>query len=354
MLTIILFILLLTVIICIHEWGHLIAAKAFNVYCFEYSFGMGPVIFKHKTKETQYSIRAVPVGGFVSMAGESDGDEAYPDVIVPEGRRLTDQKPWKRIIIMLAGVFMNFILAWVIFSLVILNNGAFAESPKSVVSTVVADSPAERAGFESGDRITKVTSADGNSSSIDTYTDLSIFMATSKDQQLTFQVERDGSEITLTATPEYNDEEQSYFIGIAADNTNVHAVNFFNCWYYGAKEMGMITSLLFSTIISLFHGFGLDQLSGPVGIYNATETSVSYGLTSYLFLIAELSLNVGIFNLLPLPVLDGGQVVITLGEWITHRKLNEKVKIGIMGVCWVLLIGLMIFATFNDITRLFS
>lgn len=116
----------------------------------------------------------------------------------------------------------------------------------------------------------------------------------------------------------------------------------------------MITSLLFSTIISLFHGFGLDQLSGPVGIYNATETSVSYGLTSYLFLIAELSLNVGIFNLLPLPVLDGGQVVITLGEWITHRKLNEKVKIGIMGVCWVLLIGLMIFATFNDITRLFS
>ncbi|NCB33273.1 MAG: RIP metalloprotease RseP [Erysipelotrichia bacterium] len=354
MLTVILFILLLTVIICIHELGHLMAAKLFHVYCFEYSFGMGPVLLKKKTGETQYSLRAIPIGGFVSMAGENDGDAAYPDVTVPEGRRLTDQKTWKRIIIMLAGVFMNFILAWAIFSLVILDNGTFADSPKSSVASVMANSPAEKAGLQEGDVITSVKAADGSSSSVKTFLDLSIFMTSSKDQQLTFQISRNGTDMEIKVTPEYSDDNQSYIIGIVGPDAEVHKVNLLNCWYFGGKEMGIITDLLFRTLSQLFHGHGLSQLSGPVGIYSATEQSVSYGLTSYLFLIAELSMNVGIFNLLPLPVLDGGQVVITAIEGISRHKLNEKVKIGVMSVCWVLLIGLMIFATFNDITRLFS
>lgn len=135
--TIIYFLLLLSAIILIHEAGHLLAAKLFGVYCYEFSFGMGPVLLKHNGKETQYSLRVLPVGGFVAMAGETDGDEAYPDVKVPAGRRLTEKKPWQKIIIMLAGVFMNFVLAFMIFSLVILHNGTFASSPKAVVSTVV-------------------------------------------------------------------------------------------------------------------------------------------------------------------------------------------------------------------------
>ena len=102
--TIIYFLLLLSAIILIHEAGHLVAAKFFGVYCYEYSFGMGPLLFKKKGKETQYSVRCLPIGGYVAMAGEQDGDELYPDVVVPEGRRLTDKKPWQKIIIMLAGV----------------------------------------------------------------------------------------------------------------------------------------------------------------------------------------------------------------------------------------------------------
>ena len=105
--TIIYFLLLLSAIILIHEAGHLVAAKLFGVYCYEFSFGMGPVLLKHKGKETQYSLRALPVGGFVAMAGETDGDEAYPDVEVPAGRRLTEKKPWQKIIIMLAGIRYN-------------------------------------------------------------------------------------------------------------------------------------------------------------------------------------------------------------------------------------------------------
>jgi regulator of sigma E protease len=109
---------------------------------------------------------------------------------------------------------------------------------------------------------------------------------------------------------------------------------------------------MFDAIRQLLTGKNLNQLSGPVGIYSATEESVSYGLTSYLFLIAELSLNVGLFNLLPLPILDGGQVVMTLGEAIAGKKLNPKVKLAIMGACWILLIGLMLFVTWNDISKI--
>ena len=351
--TIIYFILLLSVIICIHELGHLLAAKKFGVYCYEYSFGMGPVIWKKKTDETQYSIRAIPIGGFVSMAGEPDGDEAYPDVVVPEGRRIVDKPTWQRIIILLAGVTMNFLLCFVILSLIILSNGAFAEPPKAVIQTVKADSPAERAGFKDGDVIRTITLREVTTRP-ETFQDVQVFLADCRDEEIIFEVERGNETVTLSVVPEFDQEYNSYMIGIQAPEYNVVRVNLFNCWYYGAVEMGMIAKMMFEAIRQLVTGKNLNQLSGPVGIYSATEQSVSYGLTSYLFLLAELSLNVGIFNLLPLPILDGGQVVITLGEAAVGKKLNPNVKLAIMGACWVLLIGLMVFVTWNDVSKLFQ
>ena len=351
--TIIYFLLLLSIIICIHELGHLLAAKKFGVYCYEYSFGMGPVLWKKQKEETQYSIRMIPIGGYVSMAGEPDGDAAYPDVVVPEGRRLIDKPAWQRIIIMLAGVTMNFLLCFLILSLIILSSGAFAEPPDAVIDVVKPGSPAERAGFQNGDVIREITL--GNvSTKPETFQDVQIFLAECEQEEITFMVERGSELVTLTVTPEYDSEYDSYMIGIQAPEYRVVPVNLLNCWYYGAKEMGMITRMMFEAIRQLVTGKNLSQLSGPVGIYSATEQSVSYGLASYLFLIAELSLNVGLFNLLPLPVLDGGQVVITLGEAIAGKKLHPKVKLALMGACWVLLIGLMLFVTWNDVIKLFQ
>ena len=350
--TIIYFLLLLSAIILIHEAGHLFAAKLFGVYCYEYSFGMGPVLFKKKGKETQYSIRALPIGGFVAMAGETDGDEAYPDVVVPEGRRLTEKKPWQKIIIMLAGVFMNFLLAFMLFSLVILANGSYVSSPKAVVAQVVENSPAEKAGFEKGDKILEIKKADGSSIKPETYLDMQAFSSGYSDTE-TYRIERNGKELTISVTPEYNRESDSYMIGIQGEKAENHNVNLLNCWKYGIDEMGSVTKLMLATLAGLiFHGAGLNQLSGPVGIYQATETYASMGFSAFLLLVAQLSLNVGIFNLLPLPVLDGGQVVITLLEWVTHRKFSNKIKTGIMIACWVILIGLMLFVTWNDISRL--
>ncbi|MBP3891067.1 MAG: RIP metalloprotease RseP [Solobacterium sp.] len=352
--TIIYFLLLLTVIICIHELGHLLTAKLFGVYCYEYSFGMGPALFQKKGKETIYSIRAIPIGGFVSMAGEPDGDAAYPDVVVPDHRRLTNIAPWKRIIVLLAGVTMNFLLAFFLFSMVVLAQGAYVESPKPIIQVVMPDSPAEKAGLQAGDIITQVMLEDGTSLQPETFTDIQLFFSANEGEPETYVVLRDGKEITYTITPNYIEEEARYIIGIQAQAGTYVETNLFNCWKYGLQEMWTITKLMFTTIMRLFRGRGLNQLSGPVGIYNATETVVSYGLISYLFLVAQLSLNVGIFNLLPLPVLDGGQVVFTLGEWITGRPLNQNVKLALMSLTWVLLIGMMLFVTWNDISRLFG
>lgn len=349
---IIYFLLLLSLIIVIHELGHFLAAKLFGVWCYEFSFGMGPCIYKHKGKETQFSIRALPIGGFVAMAGEKDGDDAYPDVVVPEGRRLTDKKPWQKIIVMLAGVFNNFVLAFLIFSFVILGNGTFTLSPKAVVSEVNAGSVAEKAGFEVGDVIKKIVKEDGSSVEPQTFVDMQSFSYNYSGEEI-YTLDRNGTEVVISVTPEYNAETETYLIGIVAPESETVNVNLLNCWYYGGYEMQMITRLMFTTLAGLFfHGSGLEQMSGPVGIFEAAGTYAAMGVSAFMFLVAELSLNVGIFNLLPLPVLDGGQVIITIIEWIAHRSLNEKIKVGIMVACWVLLIGLMIFVTWNDISRL--
>lgn len=350
-LNIIYFLLLLSLIIIIHEAGHFIAAKMFGVYCYEFSFGMGPCIFKKKGKETQFSIRALPIGGFVAMAGELDGDEAYPDVEVPEGRRLIDKKPWQKIIIMLAGVFNNFVLAFVIISFVTLSQGTYVSSPKAIVNSVVEGSPAEKAGFQAGDVIKKITKEDGSSVEPDTYMDMQVF-TTNYSGVETYTLDRNGEEVTISVQTEYNEEEEIYYIGIMAPTPEETKVNLLNCWYYGALQMVQLTKFMLTAIVNLFTGVGLEQLSGPVGIYEAAGQYAALGFSAFMFLVAELSLNVGIFNLLPLPILDGGQVVVTVIEWIVHRPLNEKVKTGIMIACWVLMIGLMVFVTWNDIARL--
>lgn len=346
------FLLLLSVIIVIHELGHLFAAKLFGVYCYEFSFGMGPVIFQKKGKETAYSIRALPIGGFVAMAGEVDQDEAYPDVVVPEGRRMTQIKTYQKIIIMLAGVMMNFLLAWLIFSFSILSVGTYRQAPKAIVGSVMEGSIAQTAGFQVGDVITSVEKADGTQRKVDTFLDVQVFLSEYHDE-ITYHILRQQQPITIQVTPTYNEQYQQYMVGIQAVEGKEVKVNLINCWYYGILEMGMIMKMMIQVILGLFHGQGLNQLSGPVGIYQATKTYASMGFRAFMLLIAQLSLNVGIFNLLPLPVLDGGQVVITSVEALVKRTLPEKIKLAIMLGCWVLLIGLMVFSTWNDIQRLF-
>ena len=353
--TLIYFILLLSIIVIIHEFGHLLAAKAFNVYCQEFSVGMGPEIYRHKGKETDFVLRLLPLGGFVAMAGDNDNalETDVDETDIPFERTLKGISPIKRIIVMLAGVFNNFLLGLLIISMILLANGSYQKAPEPRIASIAIDSPAEIAGFKENDLITKVAYKGTDIKPID-FSEMSLFIASyDGDGELVFTVERDGSVIDLTVKPLYKQEENRYLIGVTAVDGETIKINFFNSFYYGFLYCISLLKSIFISLIQLLHGLGLDNLSGPVGIYQATGEAASYGLISYLVMMAVISLNIGLMNLLPLPILDGGRVLLTLIEMIIGHPLDKKFEEALMTASLILMLFLFIFTTYRDILRIF-
>ncbi len=353
--TIILFIILMTVLISVHELGHLIAAKIFNVYCGEYSIGMGPKIYSHQFKETTFSIRAFPVGGFVSMAGDEENElETKTDTSdVPFERTLKGVAKWKRIIIMYAGIFMNFVLALLIYSGILLYNGAYAKETKPVIASVVENYPAYNTGLQEGDIITHIAFDNGATMSPKTYSELSIFaLSYYEDGPWHLEILRDGKTLSYDIVPILEDDR--YVIGITFSNTttNYVKINIFNCLIYGFEYAMMIVRITINSLITLLKGVKLDALSGPIGIYTTVKTANDYGLLYYLQLIAMISINVAAFNTIPLPVLDGGRAFLLFIEIIIGRPISKKSEELIMKISVALILTLFIYVSFNDIGRL--
>ena len=354
--TFILFILMLTAIISIHEFGHLLAAKIFGVYVTEYSIGMGKQLYSHKGKETTFSIRLLPIGGYCAMVGDSDTSlETSPDVdidSIPPERTLTGIAKWKKIIILLAGVFMNFVLALVIVSMVYLSMGKANVSPRAIINEVSAGSPAESAGLLKDDEIISARLENGYSIEPATFAELSDFLTLYEEGDIELVVLRNGEKMEIAVTPVYNEEMGSYKMGISSYAYDTVDVDIFNCFSLAMSYLSEMTKLIWTSLLGLFKGVGLNNISGPVGIYNATSQAVSYGAVSYFLLGAVLSLNVGIFNLIPIPALDGGRVVLTVIEAIIGRPIPPKLENIIMTASVLLFILIMVFATTHDIFRL--
>lgn len=345
--TIIYFILILSVIVIIHELGHLLTAKYFNVYCEEFSIGMGPTLFKKKFKETTFAIRALPIGGFVSMAGE----EGISDEDIPFERTIKGIAWWKQIIVMAAGAIMNIILAWVLFIGITAAQGRVSVPADAVVQAFTTESAAQEAGFQIGDRILSVTSG-GETAHPETFDDITEHITYFPEEVTTFEVQRGSESLTLTLTPRYSEETQRYLAGFSI-KPQIKEITFLESFQYGTEKMIDGSTSIFRSLSKLIQGIGLENLSGPVGIYQITAQTTENGLLSTISLIGLLSLNIGIFNLLPLPVLDGGRIFITLIEKISGRKLSARIEGAIMMAGVVLLIGIMVFATWQDIIRLF-
>lgn len=353
--TFLLFILLLLVIVVIHEFGHLIMAKIFNVYCHEFSFGFGPLLFKKKFKETTYSLRAIPLGGYVAMAGDSD-NPIEPEVTknLPPERTLTGIHPLKKLCILYAGIFMNIVLALLISSMVFLSYGEAALSPDNTIASVVDDSVAYRAGIKEGDIVKKIELPDGSIYGVSTFSDISAYFSLYKGEgEITFTIERNGSETRISFTPEYNQNEERYMIGIGANQAKIVDVNIINCWKYGTEYIFSMTGAIISSLLNIFRGIGLENMSGPVGIYSVTGQAIEQGFDTYLLLIAMISLNVGVVNFLPIPVMDGGRGLITIVEMIIGRPINKKVSDVIMSASTILLLVLFALMTIKDIRSLF-
>ena len=352
----IVFFLILGLIIFIHELGHFITAKLFGVYCAEFSLGMGPKIFSKKKGETDYQVRALPIGGYVAMAGETDQEDNEIMKDVPYERTLKGIKTWKKCVIMLAGVFMNFVLALVL--LISVYSVIDVQTNLPVIGGLAKDGGALQAGIEVGDTIDKIT-IDGQESLIASYSDITKVLSNDNlnldtdTVNVNIEITRDGQTIQKDVVASYNKDSDSYRIGI---NPQTRNLSFFEAIQYGFNQFCTYALIIFTTLGKLITDSAntIGQLSGPAGIYNVTaQVTESGSISTLLSLTALLSTNIGMFNLIPIPVLDGSQVLIALIERLIGREIPIKIKYALQLAGLALVFGLMIYVTINDIGKMF-
>ncbi len=352
---ILLLLFILGIIILVHEFGHFIWAKTFGVHIYEFSIGMGPLLHTHKGKKDgiNYNIRAIPIGGFVSMAGEvyDSGEVDENNKKIKKDKLMCNKKWWQRLIILVAGVVNNFILAIVILFIYTLIWGGGAITPK--VLNVVEDKPAAAAGLKSGDVITNINGY--NVSSWDKAQIILYYKNTN--EYYTFEVKHtDGTKEEIKIKPEIiKDEEtgaESKLFGIQIDAEDTS--NVFKSFIYSIRKFNSIISSMVYTIWGLISGkIGLSALSGPVGIYEAVGETINYGINYFLYILAFLSINVGFINILPFPAFDGGHVLFLIIEKIKGSPVNAKIENTCHLIGFILIFLLMIVVTISDIIKLF-
>lgn len=346
MLNLIYFILILGIIVLVHEFGHFIFAKMFGIYVYEFAIGMGPRLFHFKKGETEYSIRAIPIGGFCSLAGEdTDSDDKEK---VPEDRRLQSKPVWQRFLVMFFGAGNNFILAFLVLFIIGLGWGAVTSKP--IISELVSGNPAEKAGLQVGDYIKEI-----NGNKVKTSDDVSIYLQVEdKSKPITFTIERDGKKLDIDVTPKKEEVDGStvYRVGIISEGEVEKG--FVASIKYAFTKMGALFRQMVITFKGLFTGgLSVNQLSGPVGIYNIVGDQAEAGFQNILYLIALLSINVGFINLIPFPAFDGGRIVFLIIEKIKGSPVKPETENKIHTIGFILLLALMIYITFNDIFKLF-
>ena len=392
-------------VIAIHEFGHFMVAKLCGVQVNEFSIGMGPVLCKRVRKGTQYSIRALPVGGFVALEGEespeskqaeentdeeplsphSDADSSpsrgakadagepaalnrgtgKPDLpplsgevaeptgsdgeVSPSGIPLNEAPVWQRALIMLVGAGMNFVLGFVVMAILITAQSEPITS--KVLYQVEENALCGQTGLQAGDKILAV-----NGRRCFVANDILYELMRTEDYTADFTVLRDGKKVELPGVQfdTWQDDKGETHMslgftvyGIKKTPLNVLKEAGNSVLYYGR--------IIFASLSDLLRGReSINDLSGPVGIVTAIGQAASYGWQDLLELLVLITVNLGIFNLLPFPALDGGKVVFLLIEGVTGHAVPEKIQSGLTVAAFALLFGLMIFATYNDILRLIA
>lgn len=354
-LSIIYFILILGLIVLVHEFGHFIFAKLFHVHVYEFAIGMGPKIWSSeklqkrrkkagkKVSETVYTIRAIPIGGFNQLAGEG----LEEDKKIKKENLLGGRPVWQRFLIMFFGAGNNFILAFIVLLLCALIYGSPDISTK--IPVVISGSPMDIAGIKNGDSIVSI-----NDKKTKTLDDVQLYLALAGDKETKFVVNREGVDYSYTITPLTGKakEDAGYSFGVQYNNTLEKGLS--KSISYASKKFYAITRQIFITIKELFTGgVSVKQLSGPVGIYSAVDQTRSAGFYSVMHLIALLSLNVGIMNLLPFPAFDGGRIVFLIIEKIKGKPIKPETENLIHNIGFFILLGLIIYVSINDIIRLF-
>lgn len=347
LISLIVFIFILGLIILVHEFGHFITAKKSGVFIYEFSIGMGPIIYSHKGNDgINYNIRALPIGGFVQMAGEVGED----DDSVKKDQFMCNRPKWQRLIILCAGVFNNFVLAIVLLFVMACIWGPTSSTPK--ILSVLEDSAASKAGIKDGDIITSINGHEFTSWDVG-----QIYLYyKNTDNVYNFGLKhQDGTTEIVQVTPDIiKDEEgnETKTFGIQIDNYREKNL-WENICFAFEKFVDVIHSMSI-TVWGLLSGqLSIQSLSGPVGIYKVIDTSIKYGLQQLIYITAFLSINVGFINILPFPAFDGGHVLFLIIEKIKGSPVNSNVENVINLIGFGLLMLLMIYITIKDIIVFF-
>lgn len=357
-LTIISIIIVLGGLIFFHELGHFIIARVFGMGVSTFSLGFGPKLLKHKFGKTEYALSLVPLGGYVALVGESDA------VDLPEGFTRKEsfalRPAWQRLLVIAAGPVSNILLAWFLCWFLAWQWGTPVLQP--VIGATQTDSPAARAGIQPGDRIESVDGV-----AIDSWDAMSKAIGESDGRPMRLEVLRPGKDgepdetLNLTLTAEkstrktiFGEDETAWLIGVRAGTSVLtRPESFWEAAKAGAIQTWNLVYLTWQSFVKLAQRVvPLDQVGGPIMIAQMVGEQARQGLPGLLALTALISVNLGILNLLPIPVLDGGQIVFCLYEIIFRKPLPQKAQEYATRAGLVLLIGLMVLATFNDVWRL--
>lgn len=319
------------ILILIHELGHFTLAKLNGIKVEEFAIGMGPQIFKVNGKETLYSIRILPIGGYVKMLGD-EGECTDP-------RAFNNKSPLRKLSVVLAGPVMNFILGIVLFAIIAAGKGYL--SP--IVDKVVPNQPAAVMGIKSGDKIVKV-----NGSKILTWEDFVTGVYTSAGKPMDITYIRNGETKSVKVTPVKDTKENRFMVGVYP--TAVEKPTIGQSISYGFTETNSLIKQTFSFIKSAFKGkVSKDDFGGPVTIIKLSGAAAKAGILTLAAFGAYITVQLGIFNLLPIPALDGGYIFLFLFELITGKKVDQN-KVGVINyVGFALLMGLMVLVTIKDI-----
>jgi regulator of sigma E protease len=367
----------LGLVVFVHELGHFIAAKAFGVYAPRFSLGFGPAIVKKRIGETEYRIGILPIGGYVRMAsrmdetgalleggGETAGGAAGgaaldPNDLIPFGSKPVPENRWfeskslgARLVIMLAGVTMNLILGWTI-------NVALVKTYEHVLtsrlSQVIAGNPAAAAGFEKGDSVVSV-----NGSPISSWEQFVEIVRRSSGAPVKVGVIRGTAPLTLTVTPTSDTATDPSTgavvregkIGVGATESSA-TVPLGRAIADGSTATLDMTTLVFTSLRKIAtRETPVSDLGGPVLIVQASVQAARQGVSMLFYLIALLSVNLAVFNLLPIPILDGGQIAVQLVEATRDHPLSDRARENVARVGLALIITIFVMVTFNDIKRL--
>lgn len=338
--SIIVSVLVFSIVIMIHELGHFIMAKASGIKVNEFSIGMGPQLFGKTIGDTEYSVRALPIGGFVAMEGEdeeSDAEGAFNSVPVQS-----------RIGVVVAGAVMNMILGFLV--LFFLTSRQSAITSKKVYS-FYENARTQQTGLMVDDEIIAI-----NGRKCYIANDVIYEFARTQNGVADFTVIRDGKKVELedVTFDTYVDEETGLKQMVIDFSVYPIDKTFPNMVREAANWTISIARMVFLSLVDLVTGnVPINQMSGPVGIVSTISDAVSYGLESVLMILAMITINLGVFNLLPFPALDGGRLVFLLIELVRGKPVDQKYEMWVNGAGMLILFAFMIFVTFSDITRLF-